>query len=185
MKKDVCIIVDFDGTLIEGDLERAFMKYLLRCPKVRLKMLLLSCFTLPVNILRNKLGYSSIYKSWTLLLGDKIQEYINEFLEQNIRSIRLKDDIWNMLNQPKAEIVLLSGCYIELLEAFLRKKSKAYVFDHIIGCTMNDDNFRVKLHPFGRTKMKFVNPNKYNIGIANERADRYYMNLCDEQIYVK
>lgn len=185
MKKEICIIVDFDGTLIEGDLEQSFMKYLMKFPGIRVKMLLVALLTLPINIIRNKLGYPSLYKSWTLVLNNDIELYITRFIQEMSQSIRLKNDIWSLLDKPDAKIVLLSGCYEELLKAYLKSIGKIHIFDQIIGCTMQVDCFRVKIHPYGRSKALFVDRNKYNIGIANEKNDLYYLNLCDEQIYVK
>lgn len=185
MEKDVCVIVDFDGTLIEGDLERSFMTYLMKFPGIRAKMLLVALLTFPINIIRNKLGYPSLYKSWTLVLNNDIEQYINQYIQEMSQFIRLKGDVWTLLDNSKAEIVLLSGCYEDLLKAYLKSIDRIQMFDQVIGCTMQINRFKVKLHPYGRSKALFVDRNKYNIGIANEKNDRYYLNLCDEQIYIK
>lgn len=185
MKKKTTIIIDFDGTLIEGDLERSFMRYLLTKPEIKYKMLLLSCITLPINLIRNKLCYPSVYKSWTYILRDNIQEHIEEFLNKNIPFIQLKEQIWALLERNDTNIILLSGCHQDLLKSYLSKIEKIDKFDKIIGCTMQKDNFRVAIHPYGRAKTRFVNTESYNIGIANEKADHFYLDMCNEKIYVK
>ena len=179
-----CYIVDFDGTLIREDLEREFMKWLIRQKEIRYRMLCVSLFTLPINMLRNKLGYPSIFKSWTYVLRGHIDEYINAFIQKEAAgTIHLREDVWKMLNGGD-EIILLSGCYQDLLIAYLKYIKRKSVFVEIIGCEMEANQIRVKIHPYGRSKCRFVNQGKYNIGVANERVDHFYMDMCNEQIYV-
>lgn len=179
-----CHIADFDGTLIHEDLEREFMKWLLRQKEIRYRMLFVSLFTLPINMLRNKLGYPSIFKSWTYVLRGHIEEYINAFIQNEAaKTIHMREDVWQMLSGGD-EIVLLSGCYKDLLIAYLEYIKRKSVFTEIIGCEMEANQVRVKIHPYGRSKCQFVNQGKYNIGVANERVDHFYMDMCNEQIYV-
>lgn len=179
-----CYIVDFDGTLIHEDLEREFMKWLLRQKEVRYRMLCVSLLTLPINMLRNKLGYPSIFKSWTYVLRGHIDEYINAFIQNEAaKTIHLREDVWQMLKRED-EIVLLSGCYKDLLIAYLEYIKRMSVFAEIIGCETEANQVRVKIHPYGRGKCQFVNQGKYNVGVANEKVDHYYMDMCNEQIYV-
>ena len=179
-----CYIVDFDGTLIREDLEREYMKWLLRQKEVRYRMLCVSLLTLPINMLRNKLGYPSIFKSWTYVLRGHIDEYINTFIQNEAaKTIHLREDVWQMLNGGD-EIVLLSGCYKDLLIAYLEHIKRKSVFAEIIGCETEANQVCVKIHPYGRGKCLFVNQGKYNVGVANEKVDHYYMDMCNEQIYV-
>lgn len=183
MKEKKYVISDFDGTLIEQDLEQMFMRYLLTLPEVCWRMLLVSCVTLPINMILKWFGYGSLFKSWTLVLGDKISIYIQRFLDNNIELIQLREDIWDKMRGYNVPVILLSGCHQDLLQAFLRRINRLNIFESVIGCTMKN-NFVVNAHPYGRTKCNFINTKNYNIGIANDRSDYYYLVLCDEMVYV-
>lgn len=76
MTKERIIICDFDGTLITGNLEQAFMNYLLSQNDIRFKLMFIAIFTLPINLTLDMLGLPSIFKSWTFVLGNKTNEYI-------------------------------------------------------------------------------------------------------------
>lgn len=185
LNKQSIILCDFDGTLIEGDLERAFMRYLLKKKEIKYKMLLVSLFTLPINFLRNTFGFPSILKSWTFVLKDSTNQYISNFIHDCGSKIQSKQQGWNLLNSLKdSKRVLLTGCYDKLIRAYLKYCNLDTVFDEIIACEMKN-NLIVRRHPFGRGKVPFVPVHAYTIGIANEYSDHYYMDLCSEKYYIK
>lgn len=179
-----CYILDFDGTLIHEDLEREFMKFLLQQNEVKWRMLVVSLFTFPINMLRNKLGYPSVLKSWTYVLRNETGKYIDDFVKNySVNRIHIREDVWQKWTE-KDEVVLLSGCYQDLLTAYLQHINRMNCFTKIIGCEVEKNWLKVKRHPYGKGKCVFVDKSRYNIGIANEPVDRYYMELCNEQIYV-
>jgi len=183
MKEHKFVISDFDGTLITQDLEQMFMKYLLSLSHIRWRMLLTSCFTLPINMPLKWLGFGSCFKSWTFVLKDNVSVYIQRFLDENIDLIMQRDEIWEKMLSYKSPIILLSGCYQDLLVAYLIRINRLGMFEKVIGCTMRN-HFVVAHHPYGRSKCKFINKNNFNIGIANERSDHFYLDMCDEAVYV-
>lgn len=184
MKEKRVILCDFDGTLIHGDLERVFMRYLLLQPEVKYKMLAVSIFTLPINTLLNRLGFPSIMKSWTFVLKEKANLYIYDFLKSNNETIRRKNEGWQKLQCiSNARSVLLTGCYGNLIQAYLKYNHLDYFFDEVVATEMQNHLF-IKQHPYARGKVKFVNKQNYNIGIANEKSDHFYLDICDERYYV-
>ena len=179
-----CLIVDFDGTLIDCDIERKFIRFLLSKPNIRWKLLIMSFFTLPINLILNVFDFPSILKSWTFVLGKDRKKYISEFILNKSDEIKLKNEVWELLNREHCCKIILSGSFSELIEAFLDKINERNAFNKIIACEVESNNLIVRRHPFGRGKTKYINTNNYNIGVANERRDKYYLNLCDEKIVV-
>lgn len=184
MKEKRVILCDFDGTLIHGDLERMFMRYLLLQPEVKYKMLAVSILTLPLNTFLNQLGFPSIMKSWTFALKEKANQYIVDFLKKNNENIKRKEEGWLKLQSiSNARSVLLTGCYGNLIRAYLQYNQLDSIFDEVIATEMQNNLF-IKQHPYARGKVQFVNKQNYNIGIANEKSDHFYLDICDERYYV-
>lgn len=184
MKKRV-ILCDFDGTLIEGNIENAFTSYLLKQKEIKLKLLSVALFTLPFNLLLNKLFLPSITKSWTLILRQRVVEYIDSFLDEYIERIKLKEDTIKLIDSlDRDELILLTGSYQQLVEAFIRRKNLTWI-DKVIGTEVHNNHFTIKRHPFGKGKSKYVDLRNYNIGIANDYSDHFYLDICNEQYKIK
>lgn len=184
MKDNRVILCDFDGTLIFGDLERMFMRYLLQQPEIKFRMLLISLITLPINLLLNQLGRPSIFKSWTVVLKNREENYIHDFLSRKNSLIKRKPEGWQILNSiPNAKRILLTGCYGNLIRQYLKYNNLNNIFEQVIATEMKS-SFLIRQHPFAKGKVQFVDKQNYNIGIANEPGDHFYLDLCDEQYYV-
>lgn len=182
------VICDFDGTLIQGNLENTFVSYLLKETKYGWRILLVSLFTLPINLLLNRFYWPSIFKSWTFVLKREKQEVIKAFLISDYfkrsTDMRLREDIISKLSSFDSDlIVILTGSDEDLVEAFIHSTNRIK-FDKIIGSQVESGFFRVKRHPFGKGKTKYVKSKYYNIGIANDFSDHFYMDMCNEKYYV-
>lgn len=186
MKK--VVICDFDGTIIHGNLENTFVKYLLKETGYGWWILMVSLFTLPINILLNRLYKPSIFKSWTYILKEKKREVMDAFFNSDYYKgsfqLRYREDVISKLDIIDLDYMLiLTGSDEELVKAYLEKNDMIKC-DKVIGSQVKKDFFRVERHPFGKEKMKFVNRDNYNIGIANDFSDHFYMDMCDEKYYV-
>lgn len=186
MKK--IVLCDFDGTLIEGNLENTFLHYLLKGTSYRWIIIAISFFTLPINLILNKFGFPSIFKSWTFVLKNNKKRIIHSFLSSDFFSnspkMKYREDVLEMLSLMRYDrMIILTGSDEELVTAFLNKY-KIIKFDEIIGSQVKDDLFRVKRHPFGKGKIRYVNRDYYNIGIANDYSDHFYLEICNEKYYV-
>ena len=181
MQKRV-IICDLDGTLIYENLENIFVKFLLSKKKIKYKILFVSLFTLPINIIRNKFYYPSIFKSWTYVLKNKFEDYKEEFFKHNI--IHFNDKVISLINSLDAdEVILLTGSYQDLATELLENKGIT-LFNEVIGTKTEKNYFKISRHPYGKGKVKYVNQSNYNIGIANEYSDHFYLDLCNEKYYI-
>ena len=104
---------------------------------------------------------------------------------KNSESMQYKNDVVEQIASIKADqLVVLTGSDEDLVKAFLQNDNRIF-YDDVIGSKVKSDFFRVKRHPFGRGKCKYVNSDNYNIGIANDRSDHFYMDMCNEQYYIK
>ena len=182
------VICDFDGTVIRGNLENIFLRFLLKESVYRWRILIISLFTLPINLFLNKLFCPSIFKSWTYVLKDKKGEIINDFLNssffKNSELLKYREDVIARLSAVDYDyLLILTGSDEDLVRAFLRIESR-FNIDDIIGSQVKKDYFRVKRHPYGKAKMEFVKRENYNIGIANDYSDHFYMDMCNEKYYV-
>lgn len=183
MKK--VIICDFDGTLIEENIENMFTSYLLQDKRIRYKLISVALLTLPINIIRNKLFLPSLIKSWTFVLQDKISFYIDDFLQKHKDQIHIKNSTIELINRLRYDkLIILTGSYHQLVEKFLAICLPAFA-DEVIGSTVKGNKFVVDRHPYGKGKKKFVDIDNYNIGIANEDSDRFYLDLCNEKFIIK
>lgn len=179
------IICDFDGTIINQDLEKTFLRYILSQKEIKWKLLILSLVTLPINICRNFFHYPSLYKSWTFTLKGDTMKYIDRFILECNSKLTLRKDVLKLIDSLNAdEIVLLTGCYEDLAISFLKSRNLYGKFNKIIGSRVKTNNFKVERHPFGKSKREFVDKNNYNIGIADSKSDKYYLNICNEKYYV-
>lgn len=182
------VICDFDGTIIRGNLENTFLRFLLKETVYRWRILIISLFTLPINLLLNRFYKPSIFKSWTYVIkGDKI-EVINDFLNSSFfrdsELLMYREDVIARLSAVDYEnLLILTGSDEDLVRAFLRIENRFNIGD-VIGSQVEKNYFRVKRHPYGKAKMEYVNRENYNIGIANDYSDHFYMDMCNEKYYV-
>lgn len=183
--KERVILCDFDGTVIESNIEDKFVSYLLKQKEIRYKLLLVAFFTFPLNMILNKLYLSSITKSWTFILKDRTEEYIARFLDDHIQEIKAKNDTIKLLKSIKYnKLIILTGSYQQLVELYLARVNFIHV-NKVIGTKVSKNRLFVKQHPFGKSKCSFVDINNYNIGVANDFSDHYYLDMCNEQYIIK
>lgn len=182
------VICDFDGTIIRGNLENTFLRFLLKETVYRWRILIISLFTLPINLLLNKFYIPSIFKSWTYVLkGQKsiiIDDFLNSSFFKDSVFLKYREDVIAKLSAIEYDyLLILTGSDEDLVRAFLRIENR-FKFDEVIGSKVEKNFFRVKRHPYGKAKMEYVNRDNYNIGIANDYSDHFYMDMCNEKYYV-
>lgn len=181
------VYVDFDGTLIEGDIEKKFVSWLHQRKKLNPYHYALAAITIPLNYIRKKMHRSNLIKSWTFgRTQDEIDQLCKEFLDEMAGTIILRQPIWDILYKYKNsgdKLVIITGSMTELVRSFLCKKNKLDLFDDIIGSKMFCFGFICKRHPYGKDKCLYINKSVQSVGIANEYADVYYLNLCKHVYY--
>ena len=176
------VYCDLDGTLIRGDLEREFVGYFQSTGSFTIRNYLLALISIPANKLRRKQERGSIYKSWTVgFTAEKKDRLFSDFLENETGKLETRADVLGLLEEYKSrgsEIILMTGSYRELVLAFLKKKNMVNVFDEVIACEVKGNGFCVSQHPYGKDKCLFLKKDMQLIGIANEYADRFYLEQC-------
>lgn len=183
------VYCDLDGTLIECDLERAFIQYLLREKQFKIKNYALAAFSIPFNRLRKKTWHGDILKSWPAFRkSGEIDGLIDSFLKQPGASICINKAVMRMLQeytQKGFKIVLLTASFERLVIKFLKYKNINNVFDEVIGSQMSESHIVVKQMPYGKDKCNYI-LEANTVGIANEYADRFYLMKCDQAaVYTK
>lgn len=187
MNNSKILYCDFDGTFIDGDIEKEFVNYQMRKSLLSPKYYILAMISVPFNYLRRKRNHSSCFKSWTFKrTEEEKRRMFNDFLEEVEKTITVNEKTEAFLNEKKSEgykLILLTGSYEMLVKRFLEKRNIA-LFDEVIGCTVGKSGFFVERHPYGHNKCDFIDMSKYRIGIANEFADRFYLEKCNEAFVV-
>jgi len=180
------IICDFDGTVIEGNIENCFTRFLLQQKELRIKLFTAAIPALLINLPLNKLCLPSVIKSWTYVLKQEISHYIDLFLKENNRKLKIKKETISLIKEISHDkSVLLTGSYQELVERFL-EYNNIKCFDKIIGAQVKLPLYLfIKKHPYGKEKCKYVDRTNYNIGIADNYSDHFYLDMCNEKYYIK
>ena len=180
------VYCDLDGTLIEGDLEREFLKYLRNNNYLKICNYIGAFLSIPLNYIRRKKNRGSLLKSWTIgFKQEQLQYLFYDFFRSSNPKLKNIPQTWQLLMQLKKDckIVLLTGSYEELVSSFLKYKKIDSFFDRIIGCQVKSNGYTVKMHPYGIDKCSYITEEKDTIGIANEFADSFYLSHCDE-VYI-
>lgn len=178
------LLCDFDGTLIQGNIENRFTRYLLGRKDIRLKLAAVAALTLPLNLLLNKLNHPSLLKSWTFVLRGEIDAVIDAFLDENMNLMPLRKGTLQLLSSLHYDrSIILTGSAECLVKKYL-ERCPELAFDAVIGSCVKADFLTVERHPYGKGKIPFVDSSCYNIGVADSESDRFYMNLCNEKYFV-
>lgn len=178
------LLCDFDGTLIQGNIENQFTRYLLGRKDIRLKLAAVAALTLPLNLLLHQLNRPSLLKSWTFILRGGADAAMDAFLDENMSRLPLRRDTLRLLSTLRYDkAIVLTGSAERLVQKYLERCSELS-FDTVIGSCVKADFLTVERHPYGKGKMPFVDASCYNIGVADSESDRFYMNLCNETYFV-
>ena len=181
------VYCDFDGTLIQGDIEREWVSFLRRKHYLTFQNYLAACISLPINLFMRLLDRSSLLKAWTVGIGD--EEIIRLFPEFYIASgdkLQINPNVLEFIQIHSEEnrIVILTGSDTRLIKQFLGIVELPVIIDEIIGSAVKPGGLWVSQHPYGVCKRKYITDNNKSIGIANETADRHYLKICDEAYVV-
>lgn len=182
------IYCDFDGTLIKEDIETAWLKFLLEERALRWFQYILAVISIPVSMFRKKQFKSALFKSWSAGMSlEKKQKLISQFLQAKGSLLTLNVQVLACLNMVNNhyDIVILTGSDELLVKSYLRFKKIDTLFTEIIATKTSKSGFFIKQHPYGKDKCKFIDTGKKTIGIANEFADSFYLEMCDKVFIVK
>lgn len=175
---------DFDGTFIEENSEKLLIDYLKEIHFFNCKHYFLAALGIFMNLPRRMIGKENIMKAWTLGMNSQQKEkLLNEFIRDKGRKIHLNIAVVQFVKSFEGKRVLLSGSDVDLLRTYLKSISLIEEFDEIYGCEMAENGIRVLRHPYGKTKVQYVDQNAMTVGIANEIADQYYLKNC-KKVYV-
>lgn len=175
---------DFDGTFIAENSEKLLIDYLKEIHFFNWKHYVLAVLGLAMNSPRRMIGKENIMKSWTYGMNSLQKEkLLNEFIRDKGRKIHLNTDVVQFVKSFEGKRVLLSGSDVDLLRTYLKSISLIEEFDEICGCEMAENGIRISKHPYGKSKVQYVDQNATTVGIANEIADKYYLKKC-KKVYV-
>lgn len=179
---------DFDGTLIKEDIETAWLNFLIEMKALHWFQYILAVISIPVSMFRKKQFKSSLFKSWSVGMSlEKKDILVNQFLQTKKATLNLNIEVLNYLKKVKDgyDIVILTGSDELLVRSYLEYKKIDKLFTKIIATKTTKSGFFIKQHPYGKDKCKFIDTSKKTIGIANEFADSFYLEMCDKAFIVK
>lgn len=183
MKK--ILICDFDGTLIKENIEKRLLAYLLRERKLLWYQYILAVISLPINLLRKKMDKGNLFSAWSAFLSiNKYNQLIDDFLEMEAGKITLRSEVLEYIKNFNGKKVLLTGSRLDLVKKYLLYYRQQDLFDEIIGTQTEKKGFVIKIHPYGKEKVKYIRKYDNIVGIGNEYVDRYFLQLCKEVIVV-
>lgn len=182
------VYCDLDGTLIKGDLEQEFLKYLRYHHYFKVCNYFGALLSIPLNYMRKKKYKGSLLKSWTIgFTKEELESMFCDFFKHANSELKINSKTWQLLEDLKSDyrIVLLTGSHEQLVFSFLKYNGLYSFFDEIIGCQMHSNGYLVKAHPYGIEKCNYIIQENSIIGIANEIADCFYLALCDEVFIIE
>ncbi len=175
LNKTKVLVCDFDETFINKDLELEFVKYY-RKNHANVIDYILAGFSLPINIILKKLHLRNLLKAWTFKKNEKeLFQLFHDFFKKS--DIQVNQKIADYVVDFEGEKVLLTGCYEPLAMAYLKYSNYESIFDKVIGAKTTCNGFVLKRHPFGRSKLNFIN--RPSVGIGNSIYDRYFLEKCE------
>jgi len=182
--REVILYCDFDGTIIKQDIERELIQYLHSKHYLAAYQYMFAVITFFINFIRKKLFRGGVLKSWSAFITEKKRSiWIDEFLRQD-KKLSLNEQAINYIKNIDAHKIVLTGSETALVEDYLEKVGLNKEFKHVCGSVTGKKGFRIMRHPYGKDKCKYLDINAYKIGIANEWADHFYLEKCDEVVVV-
>lgn len=183
LKKNGIVYCDFDGTLIDTNIEKLFIKFLMKKKYITLSQILVAIPSNFINHVFMLFSYGNIIKAWTFQRDlDEISNLIDEFLTDNCTKMKVNQSVVNLLHDlsKEHEIVILTGSYQLLVQNYLKQSNFGNVVDRVIGTITGKHGFIVLRHPYGKNKCKYIQHNRQTVGIANEVVDQFYLQLCSD-----
>lgn len=168
------IVVDFDGTVIRGDLGRDFIQWLKRSRHIP-PWFYVATFPLGVanQISRLLLEVPLCNRVLLWLAESELADHIQDFLMLPVESHEINESLLRYLYTFNGERILLTGSPELLVSAYLAAKNIT-CFDAVIGQRPGRAGWLLNPTPFGRLKPRFIRAD-IDIVIANERADRHLL----------
>lgn len=182
---DGIVYCDFDGTLVNGNIEADFIRWLAKSKKIAFSNFLCAMVSLPVNFLRKMIYKGNVFSAWSAFSTVQArQELFDTYIETCLLSINevVFDKLQSWRN--KYEIILLTGSNEKLVSMFLKKNGLHNFFSSVIGGRLSKNGFIVLQNPFGKDKLKYLIDCPKKIGVANEYADSFYLKRCDDVFVV-
>ena len=183
-----CVVYcDFDGTLIHGDIELEWLNYLMKRQYLKWYHYMVAAITLPVNALQKIRWRGNRIKSWSIGMTDeKFNALFRSFFQERADRLLPNRKVVALLESMhgKGKNVILTGSDERLIERYLMASGMHRYVDRVIGGRVGPKGFVVSRHPYGRDKCGFIQIGGMTIGIANEYADRFYLELCTEAYVV-
>lgn len=176
------LICDFDGTLIDKNLEASFITYLRKTNSMGFRNYLFSLLSLPVNTLRRHFDVGNLLRAWPIGFSDvEINELLDCYLEQDEAPL-LCGKTLSFVKHFEGKKILLTGSDERLVNGFLERKGEGELFDEVIGLT--GSSTMIKRHPYGKDKVGFLPMGVRLTGVGNEYVDRYFLEKCDDAYIV-
>lgn len=168
------LVCDFDETLIDKDLESEFVKFYRKYHAGPMDYLL-AAFSLPVNFILKVFHVRNLLKAWTFNKNEKdLLLLFDNFLK--VSDIRLNRKVVNFVGEFDGKKTLLTGCHELLAKTYLKQNNHENLFDSVIGTKTTFKGLILLQHPFGRSKLNFID--RPDIGIGNSIFDRYFLEKC-------
>ena len=183
MCKEGIVYCDFDGTLICGDIEVEWVRYLRQIHYFRWFHYTAAAVSIPVNRARRKMLRGSLMKSWTIGMdARKMSALLPDFYQQRKARLELNRDVLNLLRTyaSSCRLILLTASDERLVRDYLSRTGLEALFDCVIGGISAPCGFFLRREPYGKGKCPFIDKSARSIGIANEWADTCYLRLCTE-----
>lgn len=178
------IVVDFDGTVIRGDLtcdfslwyqsnyKRSFWQKLVGLPIGALNYVSRKLFETPAG--NRHFLFTSI---------DELKTAGHEFIQDRADFYDVNWGLIQTLQSRSSKCVLLSGGLEFLIRDFLSER-RIHAFDEVVGQRSGKLHWVLNPCPYGRAKPKFVTA-PIEIAIGNDYPDRHILRVAQRGIVVR
>lgn len=184
MLKDQSVaVIDFDGTLIRGDLGRDFVQWLKETRRVGT---IYRFATVPLGVLNSLLRHFCATPFCNRFLqrfsSDVLDELAECFLDERMSTYLENKALFDFVGSVACQRVVLTGSPEVLVEKFL-SRAEISIFDSVIGQRPGRFRWIVNPTPFGRFKGRFIEL-PIELAIADSYSDRFLLRKARRVIVI-
>lgn len=184
MLKDQSVaVIDFDGTLIRGDLGRDFVQWLIQTRRVGT---IYRFATVPLGVLNSLLRHLCATPFCNRFLqrfsSDALDDLADCFLDERMSTYLENKALFDFVGSVACQRVVLTGSPELLVQKFL-SRAEISIFDVVIGQRPGRLRWMVNPTPFGRFKPRFVQL-PIELAVADSYSDRFLLRKAQRAVVI-
>lgn len=176
-------VIDFDGTLIRGDLGRDFVQWLIQTRRISY---LYQFATSPLgalnSLVRRLLAVPFCNRYLQHFSLSDLDELAESFLDERMNNYAQNVALFDFVGSVPCERVVLSGSPEMLVQKFL-SRAEIHIFDSVIGQQPGRLRWMVNPTPFGRSKCRFI-PWPIELAVGDSYSDRFILRKARRAIVI-